>query len=88
MRLLCTFKTGSWVKKISILVSLRQTTKPVDKIAIYILEGLPKTNKGNEFIIIVDDYFLKWKDADAVSDHTAFTVADELAIELIAHYGV
>lgn len=50
--------------------------------------GLHKTNNGNEYIIVVGDYFSKWKEAYAVSDHTALTVADKLATEFITHYGV
>ena len=34
------------------------------------------------------DYFSKWKEAYAVSDHTAYTVADKLATEFITRFGI
>jgi hypothetical protein len=59
----------------------------LDRIAIDIIGGLPKTNNGNEYIIVVGDYFSKWKEAYAVSDHTAYTVADKLATEFFSRFG-
>jgi hypothetical protein len=68
--------------------SLLQSTRPLDRIAIDILGGLPKTNNGNEYIIVVGDYFSKWKEPYAVSDHTAYTVADKLATEFFSRFGI
>ena len=34
------------------------------------------------------DYFSKWKEAYADSDHTAYTVADKLATEFITRFGI
>lgn len=45
--------------------------------------GLPKTNNENEYIIVAGDYFSKWKEAYAISDHTALAVADKLATEFM-----
>lgn len=39
---------------------------------------LPMTEKQNEYIMVIGDYFTKWKEAFALQDHTAQTVADVL----------
>lgn len=51
-------------------------TKPLDRIGIDILGPLTITRNGNEFIMVICDYFSKWTEAYAIHDHTAITVAD------------
>lgn len=51
-------------------------TKPLDRIGIDILGPLTITRNGNEFIMVICDYFSKWTEAYAIPDHTAITVAD------------
>lgn len=48
---------------------------------------LPVTNDGNAHIIVIGDYFTKWKEAYAVPDHAALTVADKIVTELCCRYG-
>lgn len=48
---------------------------------------LPMTEKQNEYIMVIGDYFTKWKEAFALQDHTAQTVADVLITEFICRYG-
>ena len=36
---------------------------------------LPKTPKGNKYIITLVDYFSKWPEAEAVPDKSAKTVS-------------
>lgn len=36
------------------------------------------TEKQNEYIMVIGDYFTKWKEAFALQDHTAQTVAGVL----------
>lgn len=62
--------------------------EPLEYIAIDIVDPLPTTNRGNQYIMVVGDYFYKWKEAYAVVDHTAQTVADSLAMEFICRFGV
>lgn len=45
------------------------------------------TEKQNEYIMVISDYFTKWKEAFALQDHTAQTVADVLITEFICRYG-
>ena len=52
------------------------------------MSDVGKSKNGNEYIIIVGDFFSKWKEAYAVSDHTAYTVAVNLATEFIERFGI
>ena len=56
-------KSGPGFGKSPLHLSLLQFTRPLDRIAIYIKGGLPKSRNRNEYIIIVGDYFSKWKEA-------------------------
>lgn len=51
---------------------------PLERIAIDIVGPLPITRDGIEYIIVVGDYFSKWKEAYDAPNHTALTVADLL----------
>ena len=44
---------------------------PLDRVGIDIIGPLPVTNDGNEYIIYIRDYFIKWADANPVPNHTA-----------------
>ena len=60
---------------------------PLEKIAIDIIGPCPKTSDGNEYIIVLCDYFTKWSEAYPVPNHTALTVADKLCTEFISRFG-
>jgi len=60
---------------------------PMQCIAVDILGPLPITRDGNEYIIVTGDYFTKWKEAFAVPNHTALTVADKLVTEFFSRFG-
>ena len=68
---------------------LRQTQcgAPLERIGIDIVGPLPLTENGNEYIIVVGDYLIKWKEAYSVPNHIALTVADKLLTEFICRYG-
>lgn len=51
---------------------------PLDKIGIDIVGLCPITDNGNEYIIVLSDYFSKWVEAYAVPNHTTLTVADNM----------
>jgi len=61
--------------------------EPMEIIAIDIVGPCPMTSQGNEYIMVVGDYFSKWKEAYPISDHTALTVADKLVTEFICRLG-
>ena len=52
-----------------------------------ILGPLPRTNNSNEYIIVCGCYFTKWKEAFALPNHTAATVADKLVQEVFLMLG-
>ncbi|XP_033761504.1 uncharacterized protein LOC117343268 [Pecten maximus] len=69
--------------------ALRQfhPTRPMQYMAVDIFGGLPVSNSGNAYIIVVGDYFTKLKEAFAVPNHTALTVADKLVTEVFCRFG-
>lgn len=60
---------------------------PLDCIAIDIMGPLPVTEHGNQYIMVVSDYFSKWTEAYALPNHQAQTVADKLVSEFICRFG-
>lgn len=61
---------------------------PFDRIGVDIMGPYPVTKDGNEYIIVLSDYFTKWVDAFSVVNHTALTVADTLVTEVMCRFGV
>jgi hypothetical protein len=60
---------------------------PLERIAVDIMGPLPMTRNGNKYIMVVGDYFTKWKEAYALPNHTALTVADKLVTEFVCRLG-
>ncbi|VDI82528.1 Hypothetical predicted protein [Mytilus galloprovincialis] len=58
-------------------------TRPLECIAIDIMGPLPQTDNDNEYIMVIGDYFSKWKEAYALKNHTAQAVADKLVTEVL-----
>ena len=56
-------------------------------VAIDIFGPLPLSENGNEYIIVLGDYYSKWVDAWAVPNHRAQTVADKLVVEFFTKFG-
>lgn len=61
---------------------------PMERVAMDIVGPLPRTKRGNRFIIVVNDYFTRWPEAFAVVDHEAETVAKKLMEQWISRFGV
>ena len=53
-----------------------------------ILGPLPETPRGNCYILVIGDYFTKWKEAFPLRDTEAVTVARVLVNEFICRFGV
>lgn len=59
----------------------------MQRIAIDIMGPLPKTQRGNLYIVVIIDYFMKWVEAFAIPDMTARTIATALVDGWICRYG-
>ena len=53
-----------------------------------ILGPLPETERGNRYILVIGDYFTRWKEVFAMKDMEAVTVAKFLVYDVICHFGV
>jgi len=58
-----------------------------ERIAIDIIGPLPVTESRSKYILVVGDYFTKWKEAFLISNQEARTIAEKLVKEVIARYG-
>jgi len=61
---------------------------PFERIAMDILGPLPRTIKGNRYILVIMDYFTKWPEAIPIPDQEASTVAEELVQNWVSRFGV
>lgn len=61
---------------------------PMERIAVDILGELPRTERGNRYILVVSDYFTKWTESFAMPNMEARTVADIMVREVITRFGV
>ena len=60
----------------------------MQRVAMDVVGQLPKTRKGNRFILVVNYYFTRWPEAYAIADHETTTVAQKLVDEWVSRYGV
>ncbi|KAG1962722.1 interleukin-1 receptor accessory protein-like 1-A [Pimephales promelas] len=61
---------------------------PMDRVAVDVLGPFPQTPRGNRFVVVAMDYFIKWPEAYAVPNQEAGTVAEVLLEGLFARFGV
>ena len=60
---------------------------PLDRVGIDILGPLPISNRGNDYILVIGDYFSRWMESYAINGQTAETVANTLVHEFVCRYG-
>ena len=58
------------------------------RVATDVLGPLPKTETGNEYILIAQDYFTKWVEAFPVPNQQATTVAEVLVNQFFCRFRV
>lgn len=56
----------------------------MDRLSIDILGPLPRTPRGNKFILVVMDYFSKLVEVLPIPDQTSETCGDKILNEVIA----
>ena len=61
---------------------------PMERVAVDVLGPLPKTESGNEYIFIAQDYFTMWVEAFALPNQQATTVAEVLVNQFFCRFGV
>ena len=60
---------------------------PFECVCVDILE-MPRTLRGNRYVIVFAEYFTKWADAYAVEDQTSETIARLLVDNVVCRHGV
>ncbi|KAK3095582.1 hypothetical protein FSP39_016324 [Pinctada imbricata] len=61
---------------------------PLERIGMDIIGPLPKTKKGNKYILVMCDYFTKWIDAVPMKNQEAVTVARKFVKHFVTKHGV
>lgn len=62
--------------------------EPLQRMAIDVMGPLHETTRGNKYITVVMDYFTKWVELIATSDHTAPTLAQALVDRVFTKVGI
>ena len=62
--------------------------RPLQRVAMDISGPLPETPRGNRYILVIGDYFNKWKEAFPLRDTEAVTVARVFLNEFICRFCV
>lgn len=60
---------------------------PMEKVHLDILGPLPKSHKGNSYVLLMVDQFSKWVEAVALPDQTAETVAKAAVDNFFSRFG-
>ena len=60
----------------------------MERIAVDIAGPFPVSNKGNKYILVVQDYFTKWVECFPMSNMEAGTVAKIVVEEVVTKFGI
>jgi len=69
-------------------LEVSHASRPLERIAMDIMGPLPETPRGNRYIIVIGDYFTKWKEAYPLPNMEALSIAKVLVSEFICRFGV
>ena len=91
----------SWVRKCNVCAQTKNPPKkpiaplqqymvgaPLERVAMDILGPLPKTDRGNVYILVIGDYFTKWVEAFALPNQEAETIARVFVEEFVCRFGI
>ena len=65
-----------------------QLSLALQRITMDIVGPLPVTPRGNRYILVVGDYFTKWKEAFPLADMEASSIAQVVVNEIICQFGI
>ena len=65
-----------------------QTGYPMQLVAVDIMGPLPRTNAGNQYILVAGDYFTRWMEAYPIPNQEAVTVAEKLVNNFFCRFSV
>ena len=72
--LVCNSRKSPMTNRPQLQLSLAE--RPLQRIAMDIVGPLPLTPRGNQYILVVGDYFTKWKEAFPLADMEASSIAE------------
>ena len=61
---------------------------PMERIAVDIAGEFPVTERGNKYILVIQDYFTKWVECFPMPDMRSSTVAKIMVDEVISRFGI
>ena len=61
--------------------------EPFERIGLDFIEPLPKTKKGNKYILVMTDYLTKWPEAKAMKEATSENVIEFIYKKIICRHG-
>ena len=62
------------------------TRRPWQKVAIDLVRPLPRTKRGNQWILVLSDHLTRWQDPIAIPNATAPTVATVLDEKVFCYF--
>ena len=69
-------------------LEVSQVDRPLQRVAMDILGPLPETPRGSKYILVVGDYFTKWKEAYPLKNMEASSVARVFVNDFVCRFGV
>ena len=82
----CASRKG-YPRRVKAPLKLYNVGAPMERIAVDVLGPLPKSDAGNQYILIAQDYFTKWPEAFPIPDQRAVTVAEVLVSQFFTRFG-
>ena len=69
-------------------LEVSKVDRPLERVAMDILGPLPETPRGNKYILVMGDYFIKWKEAYPLKNMEASSVALVFVNDFVCQFGV
>ena len=83
----CAARKSPGQRKQALLQSM-QAGYPMQIIAVDIVRPFSPVQSGNNYVVVVSDYFTKWMEAFAIPNQEAVTVAEKLVEEVFCRFSI